>query len=611
MPNKKKNSKKNNKKTFTQSKDKSEKEKNEEQQQQSGGMFSGLGNLASGVLSGVGKVASYANPLSYFSGETKKDENDEEKKKKEEEQNKSVIQKRRQKKRKKNKIDENIEEQTEEKGNEDKNENQNKDKDKEKDNLEENEESVHEDEKKENENENEDSGDGEFESALDKSGLLKLVKEKEKNEDINENIFDQEEIEKDAKKYEEENKFEGKLEEGFNPNEFSKFDNDPDNDPDKDLELNEEEIQKINDNDNDNDKDEGGIEIKEKENDNEEKENEENIVIQKVEDKKDENIEEDKKDKDKDASLYLLKESENGVIEQNKINAAKNLGEILKLNSTKQLVNEFLNSVNKGTKEEVEKCIEEFSQIVCTNLQSLSVSFKDVKNRNDYLQMLQQEFKNNAKKIANKFPVWSFALADGLKNSNFYKRLNGEDNKDKDDGIKITSKEKRSNIIKRFGKGFVNFFTGKPGKHKTIDQVNSVLKKYSEPWAIAWVLSREDGEKISENSMIAELDKICANKKDDDFNDALNEFLKKVGAKVKNNEKDEATLDDVFGDASGSSKIKKRVKSIYRRLNKIHKDEEDYTVSGGNNEIIKELNDEKSKGFFSGFLGLFSRKKNK
>jgi len=306
--------------------------------------------------------------------------------------------------------------------------------------------------------------------------------------------------------------------------------------------------------------------------------------------------------------MAKLKKYKSNVYDTKEISEQLNIERIFELKSTKELVNDFLNFVNKGTKDQVKKCIEEFSQIVCTNLQSLSVSFKDVKNRDDYLQMLQQEFKNNAKKIANKFPVWSFALANGLKNSHFYKRLNGEFDKDKD-FITIGSKQKRSNIVKRFGKGFVNFFTGKPGKHKTIDQVNGVLRKYSEPWAIAWVLSREDGEKISENSMVEELDKICANKKNENFENALNQFLENVGAKIKSNKESGVTLDDVFGDASGSSKIKKRVKSIYKRLNKINENKENYVVPNGNSNIMKELSDEKNKGFFSGFFGLFSRKK--
>ena len=471
---------------------------------------------------------------------------------------------------------ENIEEKEKEKENEEKEEKENKEniiqekeniipevkEDKQK-NIEENQEN-----KNENENEKNIEENQENEENIEEKENKEKEENKEKKENKNIVIIQEEkndEKEKNVKEKYDKNKNEN--EENIEEKEEKK-----ENKEKKDI-VNDEKDDK---NENENEKDEKDENIKEEKKENQEKnnenKNEENIVIQNYD-------------------------------------PAKNLTDILTSKSTKQLVNEFLDSVNKGTKEEVKKCIDDFYKVISTNLAGFGIDLKKPSKKDDYLQKLTGTFKNNAKKIANKFPVWSFALADGLKNSYFYKRLNGEIDKN-EDFIEINSKEKRSNIIKRFGKGFVNFFTGKPGKHKTIDQVNSVLKKYSEPWAIAWVLSRENNEPISENSMIAELDKICANKKDDDFNNALNEFLNKVGAKVKNDEGDKfGGLSDIFGDASGSSKIKKRVKSIYKRLNKIHENEKNYNIPNGNSNIMKELSDEKNKGFFSGFFGLFSRKK--
>ena len=463
------------------------------------------------------------------------------------------------------------------------------------------------------------AGNKEGESIYEDAETTEEKEQKEQNK----NILNREEIEKTA----EEHEFEDDLEKGSNLEVDDNI-----NDNNEPFIAEQEEIKKIDDDNEDeiknefksfieNDKNDKFEKIKDKFKKTEDNDNNENKMNKSVIINSKSKIYDANDAKESLNKSAIIGQSKNQLEESSsktnietsdsqKENNDENVKQILSnLKSTKDLVNNFLNSVNKGTKGKVKKCISEFYQIVCKNLQKLGINFINVTKRDEYLEELKGKFKNDAKKIANKFPVWSFALAKGLKDSHFYKRLNGEIDKD-GDFIKIkNSKDKRSNIIKRFGKGFVNFFTGKPGKRKTIDQVNSVLKKYSEPWAIAWVISREEGEPISENSMVEELDKICAEKDNKQFEDKLYEFLEKVGTKVKASMEGDATLNDVFGNASGSSKIKKRVKSIYKRLYKIHEDDEDYAVAGGNDDIINELNDEKNKGFFSGFFGLFSRKK--
>ena len=190
--------------------------------------------------------------------------------------------------------------------------------------------------------------------------------------------------------------------------------------------------------------------------------------------------------------------------------------------SAEDLINGFVNNVKSGTKDEAIKSLSAI-KAVCDDLSKFNQyflngefiegKFKNINNKDGYIKKLQEIFKNKkngnklAKDFAYKFPIWGIQLLDYIEKSNFAKRLLGERNDKKDEGM--VHQKKNRNIFHRIYKGFVHFFTGKEGKNKTITKVNNLLKKYSEPWAIFWVNYCNPEDTLSKDALIQRIEYIC------------------------------------------------------------------------------------------------------
>ena len=205
---------------------------------------------------------------------------------------------------------------------------------------------------------------------------------------------------------------------------------------------------------------------------------------------------------------------------------ARNLDNYIKnfqnYDSAEDLINDFVDSVKLGTREQAIKSLGAISAL-CDDLSKFNRyflngefyegKFNNIKNKNEYIQKLQDVFtgNGNGKKFARdfsyKFPIWGIQLLDYIEKSNFAKRLLGKGNDKKDEGMEYQKKNK--NIFHRIYKGFVHFFTGKEGKNKTITKVNNLLKKYSEPWAIFWVNYCDPEDRLSKDALIKEIKDMC------------------------------------------------------------------------------------------------------
>lgn len=212
---------------------------------------------------------------------------------------------------------------------------------------------------------------------------------------------------------------------------------------------------------------------------------------------------------------------------------AKNLDNYIKnfqnYDSAEDLINDFVDSVKSGTREQAIKSLGAISAL-CDDLSKFNQyflngefiegKFKNINNKDGYIKKLQEIFKDKkngnklAKDFAYKFPIWGIQLLDYIEKSNFAKRLLGEKNKELDEGM--VHQKKNKNIFHRIYKGFVHFFTGKEGKNKTITKVNNLLKKYSEPWAIFWVNYCNPEDRLSKDALIKDINYICK-LKDEDF----------------------------------------------------------------------------------------------
>ena len=205
---------------------------------------------------------------------------------------------------------------------------------------------------------------------------------------------------------------------------------------------------------------------------------------------------------------------------------AKNLDRYIRnfqdCDSTEDLINDFVDSVKLGTKEQVVQNLDKIKAL-CYDLSNFNQyflngefyggKFKNIKNKDEYRKKLEDIFKSkkNGKKFVRdfsyKFPIWGIQLLDYIEKSNFAKRLLGKGNNEKDEGMEYQKKNK--NIFHRIYKGFVHFFTGKEGKNKTITKVNNLLKKYSEPWAIFWVNYCDPEDTLSKDALIEEIKDMC------------------------------------------------------------------------------------------------------
>jgi len=190
--------------------------------------------------------------------------------------------------------------------------------------------------------------------------------------------------------------------------------------------------------------------------------------------------------------------------------------------SAEDLIDGFVDNVKSGTGNEA---IESLGAIkaVCDDLSKFNQyflngefiegRFKNINNKDGYIKKLQEIFKDKkngnklAKDFAYKFPIWGIQLLDYIEKSNFAKRLLGERNDKKDEGM--VHQKKNRNIFHRIYKGFVHFFTGKEGKNKTITKVNNLLKKYSEPWAIFWVNYCDPEDRLSKDALVDEIEDMC------------------------------------------------------------------------------------------------------
>ena len=191
-------------------------------------------------------------------------------------------------------------------------------------------------------------------------------------------------------------------------------------------------------------------------------------------------------------------------------------------NSAEDLINDFVDSVKSGTKEQVVKNLGRI-KAVCYDLSNFNQyflngefyegKFGNIKNKDEYRKKLQTIFDNKkngnkrARDFSYKFPIWGIQLLDYIEKSNFAKRLLGKRNKKLDEGMVHQKKDK--NIFHRIYKGFVHFFTRKEGKNKTITKVNNLLKKYSEPWAIFWVNYCDPEDTLSKDALINDMQYIC------------------------------------------------------------------------------------------------------
>lgn len=210
------------------------------------------------------------------------------------------------------------------------------------------------------------------------------------------------------------------------------------------------------------------------------------------------------------------------VAEEEAKNLDQYIGNFQDCDSTEDLINDFVDSVKSGTREQAIKSLGAISAL-CDDLSKFNRyflnrefykgKFNNVKNKNEYRQKLQDVFKYNkngskfAIDFSYKFPIWGIQLLDYIEKSNFAKRLLGKGNDKKDEGMEYQKKNK--NIFHRIYKGFVHFFTGKEGKNKTITKVNNLLKKYSEPWAIFWVNYCDPEDRLSKDALIKEIKDMC------------------------------------------------------------------------------------------------------